>query len=210
MASRNWISKLFLTFPSKPTLDFLSSNSYNGVALIRGEFVSLMQKRKKIIYLTGFMGSGKSTVGNLLARELGWPFIDLDQTIEAGQGMTIRKIFEKEGEPYFRWLEHAALRESVMGEPAVIALGGGTIVQRDNQGLLRETGGTTIWLSCSPERLFARCAGAEDRPLFRDEESFLRLLLKRVPDYQKAEFRVTTDEVRPQQVVESILCLPIF
>ena len=88
-----------------------------------------MQKRKKIIYLTGFMGSGKSTVGAMLARELGWPFIDLDQTIEAGQGMTIRKIFETEGELHFRWLEHAALRELVKSEPAVIALGGGTVVQ---------------------------------------------------------------------------------
>jgi shikimate kinase len=149
---------------SLPTLDFLSPDSYNGVELIREKFVSLMPKRKKIIYLTGFMGSGKSTVGALLARELGWLFIDLDQTIEAGQGMTIRKIFETEGEPRFRWLEHAALRESVQNEPAVIALGGGTIVQRHNQALLREMGGTTIWLSCSPERLLARCAGMEERP----------------------------------------------
>jgi shikimate kinase len=195
---------------SLPTLDFLSPDSYNGVELIREKFVSLMPKRKKIIYLTGFMGSGKSTVGALLARELGWLFIDLDQTIEAGQGMTIRKIFETEGEPRFRWLEHAALRESVQNEPAVIALGGGTIVQRHNQALLREMGGTTIWLSCSPERLLARCAGMEDRPLFRGVEGFLQLLQERVPEYQKAEFRVTTDEVRPRQVVESILRLPIF
>jgi len=84
----------------------------------------MSRQRRKLIYLLGFMGSGKSTVGKLLATKLGWPFIDLDTVIEAGQGLSIRAIFENSGEVFFRQLERAALTETSKSEPAVIALGG--------------------------------------------------------------------------------------
>ena len=85
----------------------------------------MIRQRRKVIYLLGFMGSGKSTVGKLLAAVLGWQLIDLDTVIEAGQGLSIKEIFENSGEPFFRQIEHAALTASSQAEPAVIALGGG-------------------------------------------------------------------------------------
>lgn len=166
--------------------------------------------RRKLIYLLGFMGSGKSTVGALLARELGWPFIDLDTTIEAAQGQTIREIFEKEGEAPFRAVEHVVLTEASKTEPAVIALGGGTFVQKPNLDFIRSTDGVTIWLECPLQELRRRCAGMNNRPLFRDEASFAQLFAERLPFYQLAEHRVSTDGRAPAEVVEQILRLKIF
>jgi len=168
------------------------------------------RRRRRLIYLLGFMGSGKSTVGKLLAETLGWPLIDLDTLIEAGQGLTIREIFENSGEPFFRQIEHAALTEASKAEPAVIALGGGTFAQPPNVDLIRESGGTTVWLDCPPEVLRARCEGLENRPLFRDAQSFTQLLVDRVPFYRLADFRVSTEGRKPEEVVEQILSLRVF
>jgi shikimate kinase len=156
------------------------------------------------------MGSGKSTVGQLLARALGWPFIDLDTVIEAGQGLNIRIIFENSGEPFFRQIEHVALMEASKTEPAVIALGGGTFAQTRNVDFIRDTGGATVWLDCPPEVLRTRCEGINNRPLFRDAESFSRLLTERLPFYRLAEFHVSTDGQKPSEVVEQILRLPVY
>jgi len=166
--------------------------------------------QRKLIYLLGFMGSGKSTVGPLLAEKLDWPFIDLDKVIEAGQGLTIREIFEQAGEPFFRELERAALTEMSRTEPAVIALGGGTFAQAANVDLVREAGGITIWLDCSLDELRRRCAGMTDRPLFRDAESFARLLEQRLPYYEQANHRISTEGQTPEEIVESILRLNLF
>lgn len=115
------------------------------------------RQRRKLIYLLGFMGSGKSTVGQLLARALGWRFIDLDTVIEAGQGLSIRVIFENSGEPFFRQIEHVALREASKTEPAVIALGGGTFAQTPNVDFIRDTGGARSGSIALP-RCFASVA----------------------------------------------------
>src|SRR5437899_9616444 len=127
---------------------------------------------RKLVYLLGFMGSGKTTVGELLARELGWPFIDLDAVIEAGQGTTIRQIFEQAGEPFFRQIEHAALTEASKTRPAVIALGGGTFAQKANFEFIRSTRGPTLWLDCSPAEWRRSCAHIDNRPLLLVPESF--------------------------------------
>ena len=164
----------------------------------------------RLVYLLGFMGSGKSTVGALLARALGWPFIDLDAVIEAAQGETIREIFAQAGEPAFRRIEHAALTAVSRTEPAVIALGGGTFVQEPNLQLIRATGGATIWLDCTPDELRVRCQGIDNRPLFRDDLSFHQLLEQRLPFYRLADYRVSTEGRAPQEVVEEILRLEIF
>jgi len=163
-----------------------------------------------LIYLLGFMGSGKSTVGAVLAKQMGWPFIDLDTTIEAGQGQTIREIFAQAGEAFFRGIEYAALTEASKTEPAVIALGGGTFVQESNMQFIRDRGGATIWLDCPYEELVRRCEGMTNRPLFRDLDSFRQLLQRRVPYYQLAEFRVSTEGRAPQEVAEQILRLKAF
>ena len=156
------------------------------------------------------MGVGKSTVGDLLARRLRWPFIDLDTTIEAGQGTTIREMFENAGEAFFRQIERAALIEASRTEPVVIALGGGTFVQEPNFQYINEIGGTTIWLDCPVEELRRRCEGKNDRPLFRDPESFAELFEQRLPFYQRANFRVSTAGREPASVVDQILSLNIF
>lgn len=156
------------------------------------------------------MGSGKTTVGELLARELGWPFIDLDAVIEAGQEATIRQIFEQAGEAFFRQLERAALAEVSKTEPAIIALGGGTFAQQPNLELIQESGGTTIWLDCSLEELRRRCQGINNRPLFREPESFAQLLDQRLPYYRLAQYRVSTEGRKPEEVVEQILRLNVF
>lgn len=170
----------------------------------------MTRRRRKLIYLLGFMGSGKSTVGPLLAQAVSWPFIDLDTTIEAGQGVSIREIFDRDGEPFFRQIEHAALTEASKTEPAVIALGGGTWVQKANIDFIRSTGGATVWLDCQLEELMQRCAGIGNRPLFSSSESFARLYLERAPYYQLADFRVATTASAPEEVVERILRLNII
>lgn len=170
----------------------------------------MSRHRRKVIYLLGFMGSGKSTVGALLAQELGWPFIDLDATIEGGQGVTIREIFDRAGESFFREIERAALTEASKTEPAVIALGGGTFVQKPNLEFIREMGGATIWLDCPLEELCRRCGGMSNRPLFRDPASFAQLLHERLPYYRLAEYRVSTEGRSPHDVVEQILRLKAF
>jgi shikimate kinase len=170
----------------------------------------MIRQRRKVIYLLGFMGSGKSTVGNLLAKALGWPLIDLDTVIEAGQNLSIREIFEHFGEAFFRQIEHAALMASATAEPSVIALGGGTFAQPPNIDLIRESGGTTVWLDCPPELLRVRCEGMEHRPLFRDEQSFTQLFLERVAYYRLADFRISTEGRKPEEVVEQILSLHVF
>jgi len=170
----------------------------------------MIRQRRKVIYLLGFMGSGKSTVGNLLARALGWPLIDLDTVIEAGQGLSIREIFENSGEPFFRQVEHAALTAASQAEPAVIALGGGTYAQPSNVSLIREAGGMTVWLDCPPDLLRARCEGMEHRPLFRDEQAFTQLFAERLPYYRLADFRISTEGRKPEEVVEQILSLHVF
>ena len=170
----------------------------------------MIRHRRKQIYLLGFMGSGKSTVGELLSRELRWPFIDLDTVIEAGQGVRIREIFETSGEAFFRQLERAALSEVLKSEPVVIALGGGTFANEANIELIRETGGATIWLDCPMEILLERCSGMVTRPLFRDPESLRRLLDLRLPYYRLAEFRVYTEGRSAQEVTEQILRLGNF
>jgi shikimate kinase len=146
----------------------------------------------------------------LLAKALGWPLIDLDTVIEAGQGLSIREIFENSGEPFFRQLEHAALTEASKAEPAVIALGGGTFAQPSNVDLIRDSGGTTVWLDCPPAVLRARCEGIDNRPLFRDEQSFAQLFADRLQYYRLADFRISTEGRKPEQVMEQILSLQVF
>lgn len=166
--------------------------------------------RTKLIYLLGFMGCGKTTVGARLAQQWGWPFIDLDATLEAGQGMPIRRIFEEAGEPFFREIEHAALREVSKTRPAVVALGGGTFVQEPNLELIRETGGATVWLDCPVEELQRRCEGLTNRPLFRDPASFRQLYDYRQQFYRRADYRVWTEGMTPDEVVGQILRLKVF
>ena len=158
---------------------------------------------EKRIYLTGFMTSGKSTIGPILANVLGMEFYDLDKEIEKKEKLTIVEIFEKKGELYFRDVEHEMLTMLSRKGYVVISLGGGTITNKINFDLLRSTG-KIIYLKVSPNTLYKRLKNKIDRPLFRDlvlgensEEDFLEkikdLLDKRREYYEKADLVIDTD-----------------
>jgi shikimate kinase len=159
------------------------------------------------IYLIGFMGSGKSTVGRALAAELQVPFRDLDQIIEAAQGRTIASIFDTEGEAAFRLIETAALAREIeraqLGERFVLALGGGAFAQAANRAALRQE--ATIWLDCPLERARARVAQDPQRPNARDPERFARLFAERQSAYAQARHRVPIDSDDPAPAVAAIL-----
>lgn len=169
---------------------------------------------RKLVCLTGFMGSGKSTTARLLASQLGWPNIDLDKRITEAAGLSIPEIFARKGEAEFRRIESEQLARIVAEaaetqKPRIVSLGGGTIAQPQNLALLREHGAVLIWLRCPIEDLLHRCAQITDRPLFRDEASFRRLYEERLPTYELADYRVDS-HAEPQRVVEQILALGIF
>jgi shikimate kinase len=163
------------------------------------------------VYLVGFMGSGKSTVGRLLADRLGWEFIDLDREIEAEQGITIAEIFDQYGEEHFRRIETDAIRQHVRrvrtGRPAVMALGGGAFCRDANYEMLQENG-VTVWLDCPLE--VARRRADATRPLARDAGKFAALYESRRTAYARADFRIETVCDDPESAVESICKLPIF
>ena len=173
----------------------------------------LKLKRTPGLYLVGFMGSGKSAVGRLLADELGWSFADVDEDIEKAQGVSIAEIFDTRGEDEFRGMEREALRKRVRevecGKPMVVALGGGAFVDPDNRKLLEERG-VTVWLDCPFHRISARLEGQTHRPLARDPEKFQRLYDDRRDLYGKAEHRIEADTDDPATIVAEILKLPIF
>jgi shikimate kinase len=151
---------------------------------------------RRAVFLIGFMGAGKSSVGRALSRQLGWPFEDLDERIQAREGLSIEQIFQQSGEIEFRRAEHAALRAllSELGiSSRVVALGGGTFVQRHNTVLLEEPGMSVIFLDAPVEELFRRCHQEQvERPLRGDLEQFRQLYEARRPHYATAKLRIET------------------
>lgn len=166
------------------------------------------------IYLVGFMGCGKTTVGKLLAQRIAWKFIDLDSWIEQEEGMSIADIFARAGEPAFRRREQELLRRIVQESPGapgrVVALGGGTFAQPANRELIQGSRAVSIWLDCPMEELLMRCALLANRPLFRDEASFRKLYEERLPFYRQATFTVRSGRGDASEVVQQILSLAIF
>lgn len=169
--------------------------------------------RTPAIYLVGFMGSGKTTVGRLLADRLGWNFVDLDAEIEAEQGMSIAEIFDRYGEQHFRKIEAEAVRGRVRmaqaGRPMVVALGGGAFAQPANCDLI-EHNGLTVWLDCPVAVAWERVESNSDRPLARDRRAFAALHEARQASYARADFRIEASADDAESVVEAVLGLPIF
>jgi shikimate kinase len=149
--------------------------------------------RAHIVYIIGFMGSGKSTAGKKLASLLGWKFIDLDNTIEQYTGKTIPEIFSDEGEHFFRETEANLLRNLESQSDTIISTGGGTPCYADNMDFMLETG-LTIYLKLTPGQLKSRLKGSEgQRPLIRDlkGEELLGFIRKKLTErelwYERSE-----------------------
>ena len=167
------------------------------------------------IFIIGFMASGKSTIGKLLASRLGIPFIDTDEVIERKTGMPIREIFSTRGEIYFRRIESGLLREIAQNCSRcarVIAAGGGMPCSKENLGVMRECG-TIVYLETSIDDIISRIKNSSERPVFRrvEESGKLKdgieeLLRKREQFYRQAHIIVTNPNGQaPEETVTKII-----
>ncbi|MGH2596779.1 MAG: shikimate kinase [Actinomycetota bacterium] len=157
-----------------------------------------------IVYLVGMPGAGKSVVGRELAGRLGVPFIDLDAEIEQHAGARVTDIFAAEGEAAFRAREAAALTDASMHDPAVVACGGGVVLEPANRITLRNTG-VAVFLDVPLEQLRDRVQPAADRPLIRSEGDLERLLADREPLYREFAAHVVDGTGSPSDVAEAIV-----
>ena len=159
------------------------------------------------IVLTGFMGSGKTTVGPLVAARLGWSFVDVDDVIEAEAGATIAELFARHGEAAFRDREHTAIARLAAGDALVLALGGGAIEHPATRALLLTAPDTLlVHLEVELATTLARCQGTEQtRPVLADQANLASRYQRRLPLYRTAHISISVDALTPQQVMEAIL-----
>ncbi len=157
----------------------------------------------KHIYIVGFMGSGKSTIGPVLASKMDRPFYDLDDLIEEEQERTISEIFESQGETHFRKLESDALVRNQPSELCVMALGGGTFVSDVNRDYVSKHG-TSVWLKIPLRLARERCKDSQHRPLAKDPEQWESLFRRRERIYQLADVQVEVEGKSPQQICSEI------
>jgi len=160
------------------------------------------------VALVGFMGAGKTSVGQELARRLSWRFADLDHLIESREGRAIPQIFQQDGEQHFRNLELSVLGETLAASDSrflVLALGGGAFVVERIRALLRERYVAAVWLDAPAEELFRRCDQPEVvRPLRRDPEQFTKLYEQRLSSYRQADLHVITKGKEISAIAEEI------
>jgi len=157
----------------------------------------------KRIYLTGFMTSGKSTLGKIIANCLGWDFFDLDVEISKDEKKTVTEIFETKGEKYFREIESLKLRNLSNHKNVIISLGGGTLISDVNVQFIKQNG-HLVYLRVDPEIIYTRIKRKTDRPLFKEfvlgdnsKEKFLikinSMLKEREPYYYQADMIFDVD-----------------
>ncbi len=173
------------------------------------------EHKKPLIFLTGFMGSGKSTIGPILANTLGFEYLDMDRHIEERTKKQISEIFSSEGEQAFRALERRALLELVQRNHYVISLGGGTIANDDNCRLVLQNG-ILVYLKLSPDEIIQRVQYRTDRPMLKDEQGnqlapeelrnrVLDLMNRREKFYARADVIITSDNMRVGATVDEIM-----
>jgi len=153
------------------------------------------------------MGSGKSTVGPLVAARLGWKFVDVDDVIEAEAGATIAELFARHGETPFRDREHSTIARLAGGDGLVLALGGGAIELPATRSLLLASAGTLlIHLEVELATTLIRCRGTEHaRPILADQANLASRYRRRLPLYRAAHVSIPVDALTPDQVVDAIL-----
>jgi shikimate kinase len=165
------------------------------------------------IVLTGFMATGKTEVGRRLARLLGRPFVDTDGLVEAAAGCPIAEIFARHGEAHFRALERAAVEQACAVPEAVIATGGGALLDPENRRRLAAAG-PIVHLTARPEEILRRVGDPSSRPLLANGnrqgdrlERIRALLAERTPAYALATHAVETSDLSVEQVVERVQAL---
>lgn len=153
------------------------------------------------------MGSGKTTVGPLIAEKLGWQFLDIDDVIEAEAGCTIAELFWRHGEAAFRERERAAIARLAAGDALVMALGGGAIETAATRELLLSAPGTLlVHLEVGLETTLARCRGTEgSRPILADRANLEDRYARRLPLYRAAHVSIAVDALTPHQVAQAVL-----
>jgi shikimate kinase len=165
------------------------------------------RQRLSRLILTGFMGAGKSTVGAILAQDLGWRFIDLDEVIEASSQRTVAEIFRDHGEADFRRRERQAVEQLSNQEQIVLALGGGTVEDESTRSLLiHPPENCLVFLEAPLSELLARCTvKGKVRPLLAAPEALEARHNRRLPHYRAAHVTVTTTGLAPQAVADRVL-----
>ncbi|MBD2385608.1 shikimate kinase [Cylindrospermum sp. FACHB-282] len=159
------------------------------------------------LYLIGMMGVGKTTVGRLLAQQLGYGFVDTDSVIVQAAGKSINEVFADEGEAAFRQLESDVLAQVCAFTKLTIATGGGIVLRRENWGYLHH--GLIVWLDVPLELIMARLAEDTTRPLLQDADlqgKLRSLLEQRKPLYSQGDLRITVQEGEtPEQTASRIM-----
>ncbi len=178
--------------------------------------MNLRLKQTPGIYVVGFMGSGKSTVGRHLAHRLGWNFFDIDDEIQSAEKCTIAEIFATRGEPEFRRIESDILRQHIRwierGRPAVLALGGGAFTIPSNRELIAGNG-ISVWLDCPLHLVrhrLARTPHAPVRPLAQDPVKLAALFETRREHYGLADLTIPVENDDAERTVDAILADPTF
>jgi shikimate kinase len=156
------------------------------------------------IYLVGFMGAGKSTVGRELSLMLHCPFMDLDAEIEQAEGIPVREIFARFGEARFRQIEREHLKRTSEAPPAIVALGGGAYVDPENRKIVDESG-VAVFLDASFSTIRDRIRPDGTRPLLADIEQARRLYAERLPSYKLARIHIPTDNRLPDAIAQEII-----
>lgn len=165
-----------------------------------------LQEGPRNIFLSGFMGTGKTSVGRELAARMKREFVDLDSLIEKRQGRRITDIFAAEGEAFFRRLEKEALEEVCLSENKVVSCGGGIVIDGGNVSLMKEKG-ILVCLSASPEVIYARTRGSSCRPLLNVPDPVARigeLLKQRGCYYALADITVDTSGMNVEETAAHI------
>lgn len=161
------------------------------------------------IILIGFMGTGKTTIGILLAEKLQIPFIDTDDVIETDLGRTITDIFTRDGEPFFRSHEDKVVRKALQNDSVVMATGGGVITNPDTYRFMKERG-IVISLDASMDVLWSRLQDSENRPMLKKQypkEQMLHLYQSRQPLYEQAHYSFLVDDKAPAEIMNEIVDL---
>src|ERR1051325_7323946 len=159
------------------------------------------------IYLIGFMGAGKTSVGRRLAKKLGWKFLDLDEEIERTEKRQGADIFRENGEAYFRQLERNCLKRlstAPFAAKSIIALGGGTFLDPENRAIAEQTG-LTVWLKVSFPTIAGRVKIDGTRPNFSSKDQAQSLYEDREPYYALAKLHVSADDGTPETIADEII-----